>query len=130
MDADGARVVWFRFQRRYVTALTLGPSRCFSFWQDFRKCYVTAESVGDCKLQKEDYLECLHHTKEVCVKRLTQLARAHTLQEHLIKRQAEDSRQAREAAKNGALAGPRLGLIDLDAEESKGEPKGESKEAK
>lgn len=42
-----------------------GPSRCFSFWQDFRKCYVTAESAGECMPQKDDYLECLHHTKEV-----------------------------------------------------------------
>lgn len=54
-----------------------------------------------------------------------QLERAHVLQEHLIKRQAEESRQAREAAKKGGLAGPRLGLIDLDAE-----PKAEAKESK
>ncbi|KAI3618534.1 hypothetical protein CBS9595_002897 [Malassezia furfur] len=78
-----------------------GPSRCFSFWQDFRKCYVTAESAGECMPQKDDYLECLHHTKE-----------------HAIKRQAEESRKAREAAKKGGLAGPRLGLIDTEAEAS------------
>ncbi|WFD39778.1 uncharacterized protein MJAP1_002759 [Malassezia japonica] len=84
---------------------------------DFRKCYVTADSPSECKLQVDDYLECLHHTKE--------LERAHVLQEHLIKRQAEESRQAREAAKKGGLAGPRLGLIDLDAE-----PKADAKESK
>lgn len=48
---------------------------------------------------------------------LMQLARAHTIQEHAIKRQAEESRKAREAAKKGGLAGPRLGLIDTEAEE-------------
>ena len=48
---------------------------------------------------------------------LTQLARAHTIQEHAIKRQAEESRKAREAAKKGGLAGPRLGLLDTEAEE-------------
>lgn len=44
-----------------------GTSRCFSFWQEFRKCYVTSESPSDCSLQRDDYLECLHHTKEVCI---------------------------------------------------------------
>lgn len=57
--------VWIRIQRRFVDAPDTGPSRCFTFWQDFRKCYVTAESAGDCMPQKDDYLECLHHTKEV-----------------------------------------------------------------
>lgn len=42
-----------------------GPSRCFSFWQEFRKCYINAESPAECKFAKDDYLECLHHTKEV-----------------------------------------------------------------
>ncbi|GAA5902513.1 uncharacterized protein JCM6883_001430 [Sporobolomyces salmoneus] len=44
---------------------TGGRSRCFPFWQDFQKCYAGADSPQECVLQKEDYLECLHHTKEV-----------------------------------------------------------------
>ncbi|GAA5908763.1 hypothetical protein JCM5296_005762 [Sporobolomyces johnsonii] len=42
-----------------------GRSRCFPFWQDFQKCYAGADVPEQCTLQKEDYLECLHHTKEV-----------------------------------------------------------------
>ncbi|GAA5871444.1 hypothetical protein JCM3774_005602 [Rhodotorula dairenensis] len=44
---------------------TGGRSRCFAFWQDFQKCYAGADVPEQCALQKEDYLECLHHTKEV-----------------------------------------------------------------
>lgn len=44
---------------------TGGRSRCFPFWQDFQKCYAGADTPGECTLAKEDYLECLHHTKEV-----------------------------------------------------------------
>ncbi|GAA6041401.1 hypothetical protein JCM8097_005228 [Rhodosporidiobolus ruineniae] len=44
---------------------TGGRSRCFPFWQDFQKCYAGADVPEQCTLQKEDYLECLHHTKEV-----------------------------------------------------------------
>lgn len=55
----------------------LGRTRCFAFWQEFSKvieiglteadyqCYAGADSPKDCLNQKEDYLECLHHTKEV-----------------------------------------------------------------
>lgn len=32
---------------------------------DFQKCYAGADSPQECVTQKEDYLECLHHTKEV-----------------------------------------------------------------
>jgi hypothetical protein len=32
---------------------------------DFQKCYAAADAPSECSLQKEDYLECLHHTKEV-----------------------------------------------------------------
>lgn len=35
------------------------------FRADFQKCYAGADSPQQCVLQKEDYLECLHHTKEV-----------------------------------------------------------------
>ncbi|WFD31113.1 hypothetical protein MSPP1_002146 [Malassezia sp. CBS 17886] len=85
-----------------------GPSRCFSFWQDFRKCYVMSENPGQCKFQKEDYLECLHHTKE--------LERAHVIQAHEIERQHKESKRAREAGKTGAPGSARLGLISTDPE--------------
>jgi len=32
---------------------------------EFAKCYANAETPQDCVTQKEDYLECLFHTKEV-----------------------------------------------------------------
>lgn len=42
-----------------------GRSRCFTFWQEFQKCYANADTTSECIAQKEDYMECLHHTKEV-----------------------------------------------------------------
>ena len=38
--------------------------RCYSFWTDFSRCLASAETPSDCKLQREDYFECLHHKKE------------------------------------------------------------------
>ncbi|SCV74635.1 BQ2448_7664 [Microbotryum intermedium] len=42
-----------------------GRSRCFAFWQDFSACYASADTPQQCIQPKEDYLECLHRTKEV-----------------------------------------------------------------
>jgi len=48
-----------------------GVSRCFPFWQDLIACYVmntNAESDSGklkCLGPRDDYYECLHHTKEV-----------------------------------------------------------------
>ncbi|KAI8831575.1 hypothetical protein BC829DRAFT_366154, partial [Chytridium lagenaria] len=44
-----------------------GRGRCFPFFQEFSKCYVQADSPKECKLQYEDYQECLYHRKEVCI---------------------------------------------------------------
>lgn len=50
---------------------SLGPSRCFPFWQELLSCYVvntTEEDVSGakkCLPVMEDYYECLHHRKEV-----------------------------------------------------------------
>ncbi|WFD20518.1 hypothetical protein MCAP1_002764 [Malassezia caprae] len=85
-----------------------GPSRCFAFWQDFRKCYLTADEPSECTLQKEDYLECLHHTKE--------LERAHAIQRRMIEVQHEESKRARETVRQDKSQGLRLGLIDPNAE--------------
>ena len=32
---------------------------------EFAKCYANADKPNDCALQRDDYMECLHHTKEV-----------------------------------------------------------------
>ncbi|CEQ41042.1 SPOSA6832_02721 [Sporobolomyces salmonicolor] len=46
--------------------LLVPPSTCpRSTFHHFQKCYVGADAPEQCTLQKEDYLECLHHTKEV-----------------------------------------------------------------
>eukprot|EP00049_Salpingoeca_infusionum_P017449 m.353006 g.353006 ORF g.353006 m.353006 type:complete len:86 (+) comp16663_c0_seq1:96-353(+) len=42
-----------------------GEGRCYRFWQDFVAC--TKKNGGEkavCVPAKEDYLECLHHTKQ------------------------------------------------------------------
>lgn len=41
-----------------------GRGRCFPFWQEFAKCYGSADNVDQCELQYEDYQECLFHKKE------------------------------------------------------------------
>ncbi|BFZ63787.1 hypothetical protein YB2330_004919 [Saitoella coloradoensis] len=46
--------------------MTGGRSRCFPFWQDYLACNAQSEKVGECTLAMQDYMECLHHTKEVC----------------------------------------------------------------
>ena len=47
-----------------------GRGRCYIFWNDLLTCVRHAESanidhVKECELQREDYLECLHHKKLV-----------------------------------------------------------------
>lgn len=60
----------------------------------------------------EDYLECLHHTKEI--------KRAQTVQSQFMKiarEQAKDSRQAAEITADGVIVG--LGLISKDIPQEK-----------
>lgn len=46
-------------------------SQCFPFWQDLLACYVmntnssSDEGKWKCVPQRDDYYECLHHSKEV-----------------------------------------------------------------
>ncbi|KAF0714625.1 Aste57867_3780 [Aphanomyces stellatus] len=40
-------------------------NRCYSFWQDVQKCNKESELPGQCAAAVEDYLECLHHKKEL-----------------------------------------------------------------
>ncbi|ORZ38132.1 hypothetical protein BCR44DRAFT_42605 [Catenaria anguillulae PL171] len=45
--------------------LSGGRSRCFAFYQDLQKCFLTSEDPHtQCAPVKADYLECLHHRKE------------------------------------------------------------------
>lgn len=54
-----------------ILTRSLGPGRCFPFWQEVLACYVVNSSPEDrsgaqkCGLALEDYYECLHHKKEV-----------------------------------------------------------------
>ncbi|KAF9567164.1 hypothetical protein CPC08DRAFT_703410 [Agrocybe pediades] len=43
---------------------TGGRSKCFTYWQEFQKCYIQTDNRADCLAQSDDYLECLHHQKE------------------------------------------------------------------
>lgn len=53
-----------------LTPRSLGPSRCYGFWQEVLGCYVVNSGEGEtgkkkCMPALEDYYECLHHKKEV-----------------------------------------------------------------
>ena len=39
--------------------------RCYPIWMDFSECMSKAEDPKACKDFRDDYLECLHHRKEV-----------------------------------------------------------------
>ncbi|PWY97913.1 hypothetical protein BCV70DRAFT_194495 [Testicularia cyperi] len=89
-----------------------GRPRCFAFWQEFQKCYVQADTPSDCSAAKDDYLECLHHTKEI--------ARAKEIKDHWLQRQAKESHAAREKGEVRATSSIMdLGLINnSDAKDS------------
>ena len=44
-----------------------GRGRCYTLWQDFMACITKHHSYGAgiCQLEREDYIECLHHGKLV-----------------------------------------------------------------
>jgi len=86
---------------------TGGQSRCFSYWQEFSKCYAQADIPSQCKLQAADYLECLHHTKEI--------ARAKAIQAEFVKKaehQATEGRKVADVLADGVIVG--VGLIQRD----------------
>ncbi|XP_068662255.1 NADH dehydrogenase [ubiquinone] iron-sulfur protein 5-B isoform X1 [Aristolochia californica] len=45
--------------------ITGNKGRCYDFWTDFSECMSRCREPKDCALLREDYLECLHHAKEV-----------------------------------------------------------------
>ncbi|KDR80209.1 hypothetical protein GALMADRAFT_223096 [Galerina marginata CBS 339.88] len=84
-----------------------GRSRCFTYWQEFQKCYAQSEHPIECRPQSNDYLECLHHTKEI--------KRAETIRDELERKllhQAKETRKAAEIASGGAIAA--VGLIERE----------------
>ncbi|KAL1408909.1 hypothetical protein Q8F55_005723 [Vanrija albida] len=85
-----------------------GRTRCFVFWQEFSKCYANADAPQECVAQKDDYLECLHRTKEI--------ARAKEIKAHWVQsqvREGADARKAAEKAATGVIVN--LGLVNTDA---------------
>jgi len=42
-----------------------GVPRCAEFWIEFRHCMQTAKDGRACADAQADYMECLHHTKEI-----------------------------------------------------------------
>ncbi|GFP85592.1 NADH dehydrogenase [ubiquinone] iron-sulfur protein 5-b [Phtheirospermum japonicum] len=45
--------------------ITGNKGRCYDFWMDFSECMSRCREPKDCTLLREDYFECLHHSKEV-----------------------------------------------------------------
>lgn len=45
--------------------ITGNKGRCYDFWVDFSECMSRCREPKDCGLLREDYFECLHHSKEV-----------------------------------------------------------------
>ncbi|CAI5722118.1 unnamed protein product [Peronospora destructor] len=39
--------------------------RCYQFWKGVEQCSKDTEYSGHCGKQVEDYIECLHHRKEL-----------------------------------------------------------------
>ncbi|KAJ7457690.1 hypothetical protein FB451DRAFT_588260 [Mycena latifolia] len=83
---------------------TGGPSRCSAYWQEFTKCYASADSARQCALPRDDYMECIHCTKEK--------ARNTQIQAEFVRRQAQalkDHKKDLDAHADGVPT--RVGLI-------------------
>ncbi len=88
------------------------------FGKSFKNATHQPILPSDCIGAKEDYLECLHHTKEI--------ARAKEIKDHWIQRQAKEAHAAREKGEVRATSSILdLGLINDQNEGGKG--KGEDK---
>ncbi|KAI6148670.1 hypothetical protein BKA82DRAFT_4140389 [Pisolithus tinctorius] len=86
---------------------TGGRSRCFAYWQEFSKCYSQADAPSQCRVQADDYLECLHHTKEI--------ERAKAIRAEFIKQaehQAKEGRKVADLLADGVIVS--VGLIQRD----------------
>ncbi|KAG6841553.1 hypothetical protein C0991_009588 [Blastosporella zonata] len=89
-----------------------GRSRCFTYWQEFSKCYAQTDHPVACRPQSEDYLECLHGKKE--------LDRGKEVKAELIRQAQASVREGQKAADIAASGGVTgVGLIQRSTE---GEP--------
>jgi len=89
---------------------TGGRSKCFTFWNQFQQCYIQSENPKECRPLSDDYLECLHKTKEV--------AHAKAVQDEFIRRAeaaATEGRKAADILAEGAIVG--VGLIRRDEQQ-------------
>ncbi|KAJ6589008.1 hypothetical protein B0H19DRAFT_227633 [Mycena capillaripes] len=91
---------------------TGGPSRCSAYWQEFTKCYASAEFPKQCVKQRDDYMECIHRTKEK--------ARDAAIQaefERVKARALKDHKHALDAQADGVPT--RVGLVPTPPSETK-----------
>ncbi|ORY91856.1 hypothetical protein BCR43DRAFT_558582 [Syncephalastrum racemosum] len=88
-----------------------GRGRCFHFWQEFNKCYASADFPQQCLAQRDDYMECLHRTKE--------FARATRIKAEELK--LAQKKQELKAAANAAAESnlPHTNIIDGKPVEAK-----------
>ncbi|KAJ3513011.1 hypothetical protein NLJ89_g3190 [Agrocybe chaxingu] len=87
-----------------------GRSRCFTYWQEFQKCYAQTDNPQECRPHSNDYLECLHHHKEI--------KRAEAIREELdrqVEKHHKEQAKASHLASGGAVAG--VGLIQKGKDE-------------
>ncbi|KAJ7145983.1 hypothetical protein C8R44DRAFT_756267 [Mycena epipterygia] len=90
---------------------TGGPSRCSAYWREFTKCYAGADSPRECAPQRDDYMECVHRTKEK--------ARNAEIQAEYVRSQAQalkDHKKDLDAQADGVPT--RVGLVPTPPEES------------
>jgi len=73
-----------------------GRSRCFTYWQEFQKCYVQSENPIECRPQSSDYLECLHHPKEI--------KRAQAIQAEYMRKLEHEVKEGRKATGTSSSA--------------------------
>ncbi|KAG6824719.1 hypothetical protein H0H92_006070 [Tricholoma furcatifolium] len=86
-----------------------GRSRCFEYWQEFSKCYAQTDNPRTCRPFSDDYLECLHGTKE--------RARSQEIKAELVRKAQASLKEGQKAAQIAAEgAGGGLGLIQQKAE--------------
>ncbi|KAG0236226.1 hypothetical protein BGW42_003871 [Actinomortierella wolfii] len=91
-----------------------GRNRCYPYWQEFYKCYALADRPDECVLQRDDYLECLHHSKEIL--------RTKAIQDEHLKQKEKRAREAAEHKKKADSASasnvPRLNVVEDKAKAS------------
>jgi len=89
-----------------------GTARCHPYWIEFSKCWASADTPSQCSNQADDYIECLHHRKEI--------ARARAIKATFIQKQIHENKEGKKIAEivaNGVVGS--VGLIAKDAQESK-----------